>query len=106
MPHLFYPISDCFFRQQVRPALGEAWRKRSFKPCGELCRELLPRVESYHQAYYGLAEKTLVEQAANGLSFDRAIWRALVGEVLLFAADDLPLLQTAPATLCCLLAPA
>jgi hypothetical protein len=40
-----------------------------------------------------------------GLSFDRACWRHLVGEVLLYGAAELPELEIAPETLCCLLAP-
>src|SRR5262249_51214591 len=37
--------------------------------------------------------------------FDRDVWRALVGEVLLFGAAEVPEIQTATETLCCLLAP-
>jgi hypothetical protein len=45
-----------------------------------------------------------VGQVARGLPYDRHFWRALVGEVLLFAADDIPEFQTCADTLCCLLA--
>ena len=61
------------------------------------------RVRSFHGDYHVLADKTLVEHVADELSFDRHVWRAVVGEVLLFAAEELPLLRIAPATLCCLL---
>jgi hypothetical protein len=39
------------------------------------------------------------------MAFDRHCWRALVGEVLWYSARDIPEFQTAPDTLCCLLAP-
>jgi hypothetical protein len=38
-------------------------------------------------------------KVAAGLSFDRACWQLLVGEMLLFAAADIPEIQTAPETL-------
>jgi hypothetical protein len=40
-----------------------------------------------------------------GLSFDRVFWRALVGEVLLFAATEMPELQSCEETFVRLLAP-
>ena len=103
MPHLIYPIEAEFFHQRIRPRLAECWRQRSFEPGRELCRELLANVRAFHEDYHGLADKTLVEHVADGLSFDRHVWRAVVGEVLLFAAKELPLLRLTPATLCCLL---
>lgn len=106
MPHLIYPLAASFFCQRLQPTLARSWRQRSFAPCRELCEELLSRVRDYHRDYHGLAEKTLVEQAAASLSFDRHTWRALTGEILLFAAREVPLLQLPAETLCCLLAPA
>ena len=103
MPHLIYPIDAGFFHQRIRPTLAECRRKRSFEPGRELCRELLANVRAYHDDYHGLAGKTLVEHVVDGLSFDRQVWRAVVGEVLIFAAQELPLLRLAPDTLCCLL---
>jgi hypothetical protein len=105
MPHFLFPVDADFYSNHLQPFLAQGWRERSFAPCRKLCQELLARVHNYHQAYHGLAEKTLVEQVIEGLSFDKAIWRALVGEVLLFAAEELPLLQVPVETLCCLLAP-
>ena len=47
----------------------------------------------------------MLARVADGLSFDRACWRALVGEVLLFTAVEIPEFQTCEETLCRLLAP-
>jgi hypothetical protein len=104
MPHLFYAIDAEFFHQQIEPTLARCRREKSFAPGRTLFVELLPRIKDYHTSYHGLANQTLVEQAAEGLSFDSAIWRAVVGEVLLFAADDVPLLNLSLEALCCLLA--
>ena len=64
---------------------------------------MLAKVRAFHDDYHGLAGKSLVEHVVDGLSYDPHVWRAVVGEVLIFAAEDLPLLRLSPATLCCLL---
>ena len=46
-----------------------------------------------------------MHRVAAGLPFDRDAWRALVGEVLLFTAAEIPEFQTCEETLCLLLAP-
>ncbi len=47
----------------------------------------------------------MLARVAEGLPFDRACWRLLVGEVLLFAAVEIPEFLSNAETLCCLLAP-
>lgn len=103
MPHLIYPLDADLFAHELAPALARSWRERSFEPCRAACVLWLPKVQAYHADYHGLAEPTLVEQAAQGLTFDRHTWRALVGEMLVLAAVEVPLLQIPVATLCCLL---
>jgi hypothetical protein len=44
-------------------------------------------------------------QVARGVSFDRHFWNLLVSELLLYSAAEIPEIQIAPETLCCLLAP-
>lgn len=91
------------FLQRIRPALSHSWRKRSFDPCRSLCGELLPAVQAYTQRYHLSEQETLVAQVADGIPFDRVCWRHLVGEVLLFAAVEIPELASNAETLCCLL---
>jgi hypothetical protein len=93
------------FSGHIRPALAESWRQRSFEPCRSLCRDLLPSALDYTRRYHTGDEETYLAQVVRGASFDRACWRLLVGEVLLFAAVEIPELQTNADTLCCLLAP-
>lgn len=93
------------FDQVIRRALSASWRQRSFEPCRSLCTSLLPAVASFAQRYHTGAEEPLLVPVSRGLPFDRAFWRALVGEVLWYSADDIPEFQTAPETLCALLAP-
>jgi hypothetical protein len=94
------------FEQTVRPALAEAWRLRRFEPCRDLCRQLLPAAQEYADRHHTGALDDLLRQVIDGLPFDRAGWRLLVGEVLLFTALEIPEFQDISETLCCLLAPA
>jgi hypothetical protein len=89
----------------IRPALADSWRQRRFEPCRSLCRMLLPAAHAYTQRYHTGDEETLMARVVEGLPFDRACWRLLAGEVLLFAAVEIPELQSNGETLCCLLAP-
>jgi hypothetical protein len=66
---------------------------------------LRAEVRAFHDGIGRGDEDTLLEKASAGLTFDRRLWRELVGEVLWFAAAELPDFQTEPATLCCILAP-
>jgi hypothetical protein len=93
------------FHEAIHPALSASWRQRSFEPCRSLCISLLPAVESFAQRYHTGAEEPLIVQVNPGLPFDRVFWRALVGEVLWYSADEIPEFQTAPETLGALLAP-
>jgi hypothetical protein len=105
MPLYFLLLDADRFHRQIVPALSGSRRQRSFVPCRDLCAEFLPAVEIFRQRYHLGPEDSLVSQALNGLPFDVDIWRALVGEVLLYSAAEVPEFQTAPTTLCCLLAP-
>jgi hypothetical protein len=93
------------FESEVRPALAAVWRRRSFEPCHALCAQLIPAARSYAGRYHTGPEEFVLERVATGLSFDRTIWRTLVGEVLLFAALDIPEFPSNADTLGCLLAP-
>ena len=67
-------------------ALAASWRQRSFEPCRDLCTALVPAARSYAERYHTGSSEPLLCQVAAGLPFDRAYWRSLAGEVLLFAA--------------------
>ncbi len=101
----FLVLPNDLFEGQIRPALAESRRRRSFEPCRELCRSLLPAAEAYRQRYHSGAAEPVLEQVARGLSYDRDWWKQLVGEVLLFAAVEIPEFQLAADAWCCLLTP-
>jgi hypothetical protein len=105
MSEYFLCLDAETFSEQIRPALAASWRRRSFDPCRSLCSELLPAALDYTRRYHTGDEETFLTHVVRGASFDRASWRLLVGEVLLFAAVEIPELQTNAETLCCLLAP-
>jgi hypothetical protein len=97
MVHYFYLLNRRRFEESLRPALTASWRARSFAPAQPLCGDIAAAGQAPAEA--------LVRLVAAGLSFDRRVWQALVGECLVLAADDVPRLEVAPATLIALLAP-
>jgi hypothetical protein len=105
MPLYFLLLDARPFQEQIRPSLAAAWRQRSFEPCRSLCRDLLPVVRAFAERHGLIALESLLGQVARGLPFDRDYWTLLAGEVLLYAAREVPELEVAPETLCCLLAP-
>jgi hypothetical protein len=105
MPIYFILLDGRSFHEELIPPLAASWRQRSFAPCRALCASLLPTVEEFRGQFFAGSEEPLLAQVERGLPYDRRVWRTLVGEVLLFAAREVPELQTAPETLCCLLAP-
>jgi len=105
MAEYFLCLDAEMFTERIRPALAAIWRQRSFEPCRPLCTELLPAAQDYTRRYHTGDEETLLAQVLRGVPFDRAYWRLLVGEVLLFAAVEIPEFPSNAETLCCLLAP-
>src|SRR5436309_12057709 len=105
MADYFLVLDGAAFEGRVRPALAASWRRRTFDPCRPLCAALVPAARDYAERYCTGGDEPLVAKVADGLSFDRAFWRTLVGEVLLFTAVDIPEIRTCPETLCRLLAP-
>jgi hypothetical protein len=106
MADYFFVLDAADFEGRIRPALTEAWRQRHFEPCRPLCAALVPAARSYTQRYHTGDEEPLLCRVAEEFSyFDRTFWRALVGEILLFAALEIPEFQVNADTLCCLLAP-
>jgi hypothetical protein len=90
---------------KMRAVLADSWRRRSFDLCRDFCFELMWHAESFDARYHVGEGEPLVKQVVRGVSFDRDIWRALVGELLFYAADEIPEIPTCPDTLSCLLAP-
>jgi hypothetical protein len=105
MADYFLPLDATRFETCTRPALAACWRARSFDVARTLWMDLLPAAAAYSERYHIGPGAFLVVEAANGLPFDRACWRTLVGEVLLLQAFEIPEFPTAPETLGLLLAP-
>jgi hypothetical protein len=105
MADYFLVLDVALFEGQIRPALAASWRQRSFEPCRPICSALLPAARSYAERYHVGPDEPLLSRVLTGLSFDRAFWRALAGELLLFGAAEIPEFQTCEETLVRLLAP-
>jgi hypothetical protein len=106
MPLYFLLHDAAHFRQAIRPALAEAWRRRSLEPCRPLCAALTPAAAAFAERYHtGHDEPLLARIACGAVPFDRDFWRLLAGEVLLYGAASVPDVLTAPDTLGRLLAP-
>jgi hypothetical protein len=105
MPVYYMLLEEDLFCRRISPALAASWRLRSFEPCRALCADLVPAVVAFQQNFHTGAEEPLVCKVAGRLSFDRHFWNLLVSELLLYSAAEIPEIQVAPETLCCLLAP-
>jgi hypothetical protein len=105
MPLYHLLLDAAAFHDRLRPALAAAWLRRSFTPCRALCEALLPDARAFADRYRLGPEEPLLAQVARGLPFDRDFWRHLAGEVLWYSAAEIPEFETAPDSLCSLLAP-
>jgi hypothetical protein len=86
--------------------LASSWRQRSLEGMRECCRDLLPDLAAFQDRYRIADEASFVSRiATTNVPFDRATWRALVGEILLYTAVEVPEFQTAPDTLLRIVAP-
>lgn len=92
------------FHGQIVPALTDSWKLRSFSPCQALCDSLLPGVSEVTARYHLGGDAPLLTKVASGLPFDRDYWTHLAGELFFFGAAEIPEIELAPETLCCLLA--
>ncbi len=101
----FFLLEGSWFDEQLKPALAASWRQKSFQPCQVLCLELAGAARRFADTYHVCLEGSTLFAVVAGLSFDRNVWRCLVGEMLLYGAVECPEIQTAPATLGMLLAP-
>ncbi len=102
----FFLVHDrSIFEERLRPALTAAWRQRSFDPCIPLGRDWAATARDYAERYHVNPDEIVLLQLEQGLHFDRAIWRTIVGELLLFAACEIPEFSNCFATLLHLLSP-
>lgn len=99
MPSYFLAIPADYFEGAIRPALAASRRTGSFAPLQPLCGPLLAAADRLAIADAG----RLLEAVRRGIPFDRRLWRALVEEVLLLAAEEVPEIRLAPRSLCRLL---
>jgi hypothetical protein len=93
------------FERKLKPAFADSWSKRSFDPCQALCQQAIPAARLYASRYQTDGEASLPILVARGLAFDRACWRALVGELLLYLALEIPELPTHTEGFCHILGP-
>jgi hypothetical protein len=102
MPDYFLIHDAAHFEGTLRPAMAASWKQRSFESCRAFCSGLLTRVEAFAETYRLGAAESLVHLVANGLPFARDFWRALVGELLLYTATEIPEFPTCLDALCSL----
>ena len=98
-------IEPALLQDKIIPSLSASWHERSFVPCVELCSQLTSAAQSFAAKYHTGSAEPFLNLVARGIQFDRDYWQLLVGEILLFAADEIPEIQVSPTTLCYLLAP-
>src|SRR4051794_10341339 len=101
---LYFLLHDAAaFRGRIAPALAAGWRRRTFAPVAALAADLGPALAVFADRFRLTAdERPLLAELTADRPFDRRLWRHLAGEVLLYAAADVPTIQTAPDTLAAL----
>jgi hypothetical protein len=105
MPIYFMLFDAGFYSKEIQPALAESWARRSFDPCRRLSTLLTDAAHRFSEIYHTGPEEPLLLQVARDIPFDRRFWQLLAGEVLLFAATEIPEFPVCPETLGRLLAP-
>jgi hypothetical protein len=105
MPHYFLVHDATRFHSVICPALAASWRQQNFEPCGPLRAALAADLKRFVERYHIGEEVPVLSRIDPGWPFDRYVWRALVGEALLYGAAEVPEFQTTADTLCCVLAP-
>ncbi len=105
MADYFLVHDRTIFEQRLRPALAAAWQQRSFGPCLDVCRDWSPAARDYAERYHVQPDGILLLLVEKGLRFDRALWRTLAGELMLFAACEVPEIPRHVDSLLHLLAP-
>jgi len=102
---LYFLLLDAArFHQEIQPTLASCWQRRTFTPALPLVQALLPAAAAFADSH-GLGESPLAA-VPRGLTFDRARWHLVAGEVLWFAATEVPEIRTAPDVTLGLLGPA
>jgi hypothetical protein len=99
----FLFLDSQVFHDEIRPALADSWRFRSFEPCSSLCARVLPAAKEFTARYHLSDPDPLLARVVEGLPFDRVFWQHLAGELLWFSAAEIPELQTNVEALACLL---
>jgi hypothetical protein len=94
MHHYFYLLAAEDFHGRIKPALTESWRRHHFAPCRDLCAELIPRAHEFRESCASSDEEPLLCEIARGAAFDRTLWKLLAGELLMYSAADIPLLES------------
>jgi len=90
----FYLIErDCFCRQIV-PALNSSWQDRNLQKITELRQKLAEQPDRKIFGGRGESERMEVCRPIDGAGFRSDLWRLIVAEILLFAASELPELET------------
>ncbi|GEM_PF-1996456 len=97
MLHYFYLLQRTWLNTSLRPALSASWRQRRFAPCLPLCGALV--------ATRPIPDDAVVRAVIAGAGYDRSLWHALIGECLVFGADELPRIPCMIDVLTCWLAP-
>src|SRR2546423_5350820 len=83
-----------WFREGLAGSLRECWRRRSFRAITTICEELTGAARNFIQCDMDGTSPPLTLQVPRGLAFDPNRWRLLAGELMLFAAVELPEIET------------
>jgi hypothetical protein len=90
----FYLIPSNRFQKQVVPALTLSWQSHDLRKIKELQGKLTAAGDKATEADQSKQPKTMGQLTNEMLAFRADVWRLLVGETLLLAAEELPEIET------------
>src|SRR5262249_38047460 len=83
------------FHGELGPALAASWLRRNFELIARTRENHKLELERFVEMSRIRREELLLFRAGAGLSFSQKTWRALVGEILLCFAAEIPEIPTA-----------
>jgi hypothetical protein len=87
---LFLLHNPQFFRTCIVPAVAASFRDRSFAAFSQLEPRIASRIDRFAERALLTPNERPLFADCRTLTFHRRTWRYLVGELLLYAADEIP----------------
>ena len=83
-------VHDRLKFELMRPVLATSWRRKSFRDCAPYLDAWRDAAHQYAHSYHIDPQEILLLSVEPKTRFASALWRTLVGELLVVTADEMP----------------